>query len=451
MQGMIRASAKLCTACAFAVALCWMPVAVEAGAAGNGIIVYTQRFDGPQTIVNEIEWTYVRATPSLGFSNHRVIWTGVGAQGGAGEPPPGCPKSRLAGSDGLFYTPAGDLVVANWEPGRCALPGQFWKFDPTQTDVVLDGPESGFFAFHMLLHPNLEDFLATPALTGIACTDAMANPRGCFEVNDHTALTGGLLLCLAPLDTDTNDVMQPVTFIADGANNMFALFNEGVPVQFGGAGFASFDIGSTTSAGCGNDMAMKELLPVGLDAGHSISWDPFLSDLSVRGTPHSDFIIFANSKVRHIRVNNPGTPEAEAEEMSVIDMAQDEKTCASLLPTAKEYEFDQGAVTGDGIALVGEEHSGYLALIDYSQNTNGTILDGANTVCLTAHLHDHIDDIAPLTGLGAKPGFRFEDGFENNGAGGGKEARSSAQTDGLPPNLQQTGEAILLPQATYER
>lgn len=161
-------------------------------------------------------------------------------------------------------------------------------------------------------------------------------------------------------------------------------------------------------------MAMRELIPVGIEGAHSISWDPFLSDLSTRGgTPHSDFIVFANSRIEHIQVLNPGTPGASASVVGSIDMAT-EPVCDSLLPSI-DAEFDQGAVSGDGIALVGDEHSGFLALVDYSQNTNGTILDGANTVCLTEFLHDQIDDIAPLTGLGADPllsdGF-FESGFE---------------------------------------
>jgi len=378
---------------------------------GNGVIIYTQRFDNPMTIVNEVDWTYVRATPSLNFSNQRVIWTGAGAQSGGMAPP--C-DGRLAGSDGIFFTPARELMVGNWEPGRCGLSGQFWKFDPDLTDVVLDGPSSGPFAFHMLLHPNLEDFLAAPALGGIACTDGGGMPRGCFGVYDHTPLTT-TTLCLAPPDTVDQDIMQPVTFVADGDNNMFALFNEGMDVEFGGAGFASFDIGSTTSAGCAGDMAMKELIPIGIEAGHSASWDPFLSDAGIaRGTPHSDFILFANSRVSHVRVDNPGTQDATAAIVSTIDMAS-EPVCDSLLPPAQEYEFDQGAVTGDGIAMVGDEHSGFLALIDYSQNTNGTILDGANTVCLTEFLHDQIDDIAPLTGLGADPLLQdhfFDSGFE---------------------------------------
>lgn len=387
---------------------------ISALADASGTIFFTQRFDGPMTIVNEVDWTYVRSTPSLVFSNQRVVWTGAGAQVGAGPPPEGCPAGRLAGSDGIFFTPNRELVVGNWEPGRCALSGQFWKFDPDQTDVVLEGPSSGPFAFHMLLHPNLEDFLATPALGGFACTDGGGNPRGCFGAYDHTPVTTSLL-CLAPLDSADNDPMQPVTFIADGDNNMFALFTEEMSVQLGGAGFASFDIGSTTSASCGGDMAMRELIPVGIESAHSISWDPFLSGTTVRGvTPHSDFIVFANSTLAQIRVENPGTPGATASIVSMIDMAS-ELVCESLLPPAMEHEFDQGAVTGDGIALVGDEHSGFLALIDYSQNTNGLILDGSNTVCMTRFLHEHLDDIAPLTGLGADPLLFetfFDSGFE---------------------------------------
>jgi len=392
--------------------LCAAGCATQSLADGSGTIFYTQRFDGPMTIVNRVQWDYVRATPSLIFSNQEVIWTGAGALVGTGEPPPGCPDGRLAGSDGIFFTPDRGLVVGNWEPGRCGLSGQFWKFDPDETDVVLDGPSDGPFAFHMLLHPNLVDFLTTPALGGFACADGMG-PRGCFGVYDHTPLTTSLL-CLAPLDSFDNDPMQPVTFIADGAENMFALFTEELSVQFGGAGFASFDIGSTTSAVCAGDMAMRELIPLGIEAAHSISWDPFLSDLSVRGgTPHSDFIVFANSTVQQIRVINPGTPGATASIVATIDMSVEE-VCHSLLPS-KNAEFDQGAVTGEGIALVGDETSGFLALIDYSQNTNGLIIDGFNTVCLTEFLHDQIDDIAPLTGLGADPLLFekfFDSGFE---------------------------------------
>lgn len=387
-------------------------IGLPAGATadGSGTIYYTQRFDGPMTIVNRTDWTYVRATPSIQFSNQQVIWTGDGAQVGM-VPPKGCDR-RLAGSDGIFFTPARELVVGNWEPATCELPSQFWKFDPEQTDVVLEGPSDGAPAFHMLLHPNLEDFLATPALGGFACADGMG-PRGCFGVYDHTPLLGTGMTCLAPKDSDDMDDMQPITFIADGDNNMFALFTEEMSVQFGGAGFASFDIGSTTSSMCAGDMAMRELIPVGIEGAHSISWDPYLSGINVRGTPHSDFIVFANSRVEHIRVLNPGMSGATASVVATIDMF-DEPACASHLPSANA-EFDQGAVTGDGIALVGDEVSGFLALIDYSQNTNGTILDGVNTVCLTQFLHDQIDDIAPLTGLGADPllfDAFFDSGFE---------------------------------------
>jgi hypothetical protein len=332
---------------------------------------------------------------------------------GSGEPP--CDE-RLAGSDGLFYRPDGDLVVGNWQPGTCGLPGQFWTFDPEQTDVVVDGPSDGSFAFHTLLHPNLQDFLATPALGGIACGGGTA---GCFGVYDHTPLIT-TRLCPAPLESATNDVLQPVTFIADANNNLFALFNDGTDVQFGGAGFASFDLSTTNSALCAGDMSMTSLIPPAIEAGHSISWDPYLSDADDPIDPHSDFIVFANSRISHIRVDDPGTPGASAAVVSTIDMAS-EAVCDSLLPApgpGAQHEFDQGAVTGEGIALVADEHSGYLALVDYRQNTNGTILDGANTVCLVAFMHDGVDDIAPLTGLGAKPGLPdplFLDGFEDLG------------------------------------
>jgi len=399
----------------FCFALLWPISAVLADF--DGVIVFTQRFDDftqnantPSTIVNEVEWNYVRAAPSLSFTNRRVIWTGVGAKmADVTNPPPD--QVRVAGSDGLFYRPDDKLLVGNWQAS------QFWVFDPTQTDVVIDGGDDGSFPFHLLLHPNEQDFLASPALSaGPSCGDS-SGPRGCFGVYDHTPLTiSGL--CLAPPESETGEDLQPVTFISDENLNMFVLFTSATSVQFGGAGFASFDLGTTTSTTCSNDMSMTELIPPEIKEAHSVSWDPFLSDANNKDDPHSDFIVFANSRLAHIRVDDPGTPGATAVVVASIDMAT-EAVCDSLLPTQNAHEFDQGAVNGEGIAMVGDESNGYLALVDYSQNTNGTILDGARTVCLTEFLHDGIDDIAPLTGLGAKSFFGsggdgiFKDSFEN--------------------------------------
>ena len=50
----------------------------------------------------EVDWFYDRSVPSLTFDNRRVIWTG--------DPVP----DGSDGSDGLFHTPSGDLIVANW-------------------------------------------------------------------------------------------------------------------------------------------------------------------------------------------------------------------------------------------------------------------------------------------------------------------------------------------------
>ena len=373
------------------VALLW-PVS-KALADASGTFVYTQRFDG-ESVVLEVDWTYVRATPSLTFGTPRVIWSGAGAPEGS------------AGSDGLFYNPAGELIVGNWQSGL------FWKFDPSKTDEVLDGPAGGPFPFHSLLHPNLDDFLATNAFGQIACNEGA---DGCFGVYDHTPLET-TRICLAPLESATDELLQPVTFIADENLDMFTIFSDGrdctgcpadTGIQFGGGGFASFDLDTTTSTFCSGSMQMTSLIPQEISAAHSMSWDPSLSDANAAPAlksnsavdPHSDFILFANSRISHVRVDDPGTPGATAAVVSTVDMAT-EVSCASLLPAGMN-EFDQGAVNGEGIALVGDESNGFIALVDYSQNDNGTILDPGDMVCLTAFLSDGIDDIAPLTGLGA--------------------------------------------------
>lgn len=361
----------------FLVPVIALMMTTPAWADGSGTIQYTKRFDGV-SVVKEVEWTYDRSARTLTFTDPRVIWTGAGAPDG------------LAGSDGLFHTPAEDLIVANWQAGS------FWKFDPTKTDEVVEGPSAGAFPFHTLLHPNLDDFLATPAFGPIACNSSTV---GCFGVYDHTPLTT-TSLCLAPSESATGDILQPHTFIADENLNIFTIFSDGTNIQFGGGGFASFDLDTTTSTNCSGNMTMTRLIPLGIEAAHSMSWSPHLSDANGGFDPHSDFILFANSRIAHVRVDDPGSPGATAQVVSTIDM-ETESVCDSLLP-GNSSEFDQGAVNGNGIALVGDEDTGFVALVDYSRNRNDTILDPERTVCLTAFLEEGIDDIAPITGLGAK-------------------------------------------------
>lgn len=306
----IRAMAQLLLV---TIALFWLPS--EALADASGKFVYTKRFDG-ESIVLEVEWTYVRAVPSLTFGEPRVIWSGAGAPEGQ------------AGSDGLFYNPAGDLLVGNWQSNA------FWKFDPSKTDEIIDGPAGDALAFHSLLHPNEEDFLATNAFGQITCGDV-----ACIGVYDHTPLDT-TTICAVPLESATQDLLQPVTFIADENLNIFTIFSdgrdcmgcpEGTGIQFGGGGFASFNLDSTTSTNCSTAMQMTRLIPQEILAAHSISWDPFLSNANDNSDLHSDFVMFANSRLTHVRVDDPGSPGATAQVVSTVDMAN-EGSCASLLP-----------------------------------------------------------------------------------------------------------------------
>lgn len=144
---------------------------------GEGTIQYTLRFGG-ESVVVEVDCFYDRSLPSLTFDNRRVIWTGVPVPEGGD------------GSDGLFHTPDGDMIVANWQSGN------FVKLDPGQTDRVLEGPVGGAFAFHTLLHPNLDDFLAAPAFGEYGCTSD-DGPIPFFGVNAHSPLTAQTI-CRAP-------------------------------------------------------------------------------------------------------------------------------------------------------------------------------------------------------------------------------------------------------------
>jgi hypothetical protein len=113
-----------------------MSAGAQALADASGKFVYTKRFD-EASVVLEVTWTYVRSTPSLTFGTPRVIWTGAGAPEGQ------------AGSDGLFFNPAGDLVVGNWQSQS------IWKFDPTNgCGGVPVSPH--FISYHAA--SNLNDF-----------------------------------------------------------------------------------------------------------------------------------------------------------------------------------------------------------------------------------------------------------------------------------------------------
>ena len=58
--------------------------AANALANASGTFVYTKRFDG-DSVVLEVDWTYIKATPSLTFGTPRVIWSGARApDGGSG-------------------------------------------------------------------------------------------------------------------------------------------------------------------------------------------------------------------------------------------------------------------------------------------------------------------------------------------------------------------------------
>src|SRR5262249_31899224 len=150
----------------------------------------------------------------------------------------------------------------------------------------------------------------------IPCLDGSNQPIGCFGVFDHTALSTQRI-CSAPLESVSGGVRQPVTFAAGGNNNLFTIFSDGrdhcsgctagTGIQFGGGGFASFGLSTTSSASCSGAMTMKQLIPQEISAAHSMAFDPFLSDTNAVVNPHSDFVVFANTKLSHIKVASPGT------------------------------------------------------------------------------------------------------------------------------------------------
>lgn len=79
--------------------------------------------------------------------------------------------------------------------------------------------------------------------------------------------------------------------------------------------------------------------------------------------------------------------------------------------TVPGMQFDQGAVTGEGIAFMAS-NTGYLVMIDYS--STGRIGDTAD-VARTVFLAKHLDDVAPLAGPGARPAPRPTSGLRRAG------------------------------------
>lgn len=360
----------------------------------SGVLVYTLRFSGG---AERMPFDYDRATPSLTFGTSRDIWTGTG--------------SAAPGSDGLFFSPDGHLVIANWELGEIR------KYDPTEIDVLIDGPFSGVFANHMFQHPNVVDAVSTPFTGHIGCTSGTVP---CFTIFDHTPLSSPKVCAVPAATGGASSTLQPVSFAHDSLGNVFTVFSDGraecsfcpadTGIEYGGGGFAAYDFHTTSSGACSGSMTMKVLIDMEIAAAHSMAYDPFLSDPTDGVDPHSDFLVFANSRISQIRVDDPGTPGATAAVVATIDM-KTEAVCDSLL-TDGFPEFDQGSVTGTGYAIVADEHTGEVALVDYTTTTNGTIYDASETVCLIEDSGKDIDDIAPLSGPGAST-FIFTDGFES--------------------------------------
>ncbi len=342
--------------------LCTVPAAGALPPDTSGTLFYTIRFAAGSTLpgVRRADYSYFRAVPAVVFGSPVSVWTGAAA------------PFNDASSDGLFFTPGGDLVVANWSNSALV------RVNPGATDDVLDGPLNPTFTeeYHLAAHPDGSDGLMTSAF-GLATS---------FGVAPHTPLAAGVS-CPLPAASDPNDpVVSPVSFAFDGTGNGFLIFGDGASdTEFGGGGFAAIDLGTTSGTACGT-VTTQELIPVGISAAHSMSWDPFLSDLQAM-PPHSDFILTANSTVSHVRVTDPGTASVAA---SVV----------SSVTVDGVSEFDQGAVDGQGHLLVADEETGIVYLLDYSQNASGT-LDDPSLVTASMFLDSSIDDVAPLVGQGA--------------------------------------------------
>jgi hypothetical protein len=143
-----------------------------------------------------------------------------------------------------------------------------------QTDVVVDGPEGNALAFHSLLHPNLNDFLATSKSGQILCN---GGADSCIGVYDHTPLNTSRI-CPTPLESASNDLLQPVSFSADEKNNVFTIFSDGGLHRLSGRlGYSSvavacqLDFGNTSSTTCSNSMKLTRLIPQEISAAHSMS------------------------------------------------------------------------------------------------------------------------------------------------------------------------------------
>ncbi len=105
-----------------------------------------------------------------------------------------------------------------------------------------------------------------------------------------------------------------------------------------------------------------------LPAAHGISYDPFTGDLILYGTDHVTQI-------------DPSTL----------------KIVSDYTFTTFGVSFDQGAVDGEGHVYVAD-NGGHLLFIDYSKT--GLVGDPSNYVA-APYLANALDDVAPLSGLGA--------------------------------------------------
>ncbi len=146
----------------------------------------------------------------------------------------------------------------------------------------------------------------------------------------------------------------------------------------------------------------------GLEAAHGLTFDGFTGD----------FMLFGGNEIAQIDPDDP----------SVVK---------SRVSFATSSQFDQGTTDGQG-HLFAAHNDGYLVFIDYA--ASGRVEDPEN-YSATVFVDSHLDDIAPLSGLGADPAAL-------SGETDGYPAQGDEADEPFPMALAMDGAAFLLLAAT---
>ncbi len=248
-----------------------------------------------------------------------------------------------AGADGIMFAPNGTLLVGGQHAYEVF---QYTKSGTLITSAYTDSVSHTDASFHLAMDPTGSYVYSSDTYDSFGSGKLEVLPYSGGQVHDGTVYSVG--------GDDTS-----ITSMQYTPYGWYYVYDTGAN---GNGNFGTVDLSSLSSIS-------TTRLYGALSSAHSLAYDRFTGLVT----------LFGGGAVGSY---DPAHPTVAPKQRTGI-------TC----------DFDQGAVDGRGHALIAGCNQ--ITFIDYS--ASGDITDAANPTYVIGG-YDHIDDVAPLSGLGSDPG-----------------------------------------------